>query len=381
MKKKIFTLMMLAVTGVMGAWAENETETVILSYNTKPTLSGQDVDGTAATANNVATWTVNDLSYSIIIMAPGKAHSSGNSLTIDGTKYTTIKVSNGAQNKLVLPEGKVTKKITLYSYVNWNVADKGTTEHRDSYWQEVAGEKYTFGDTPMSSSMKDKNTVDGMEEYSFTFEKGLNEVTFTNAGEQCCYVLAVEIEDAPKVTTIKLNAEGYATYSNSCDVEVSGAKAYTATLNLSAETITCTEIASNQIPAGEGVLLFGEPNAEVTLTPIETAATLGENDLKATTGADNQLADKPETCYVLSGKTFMQYTGEKFDDNKAYLEGSDVAGARSLSITFGDDDTTGIKVITNAQNNQAEYFDLQGRRVAQPTKGLYIIDGKKVIFK
>ena len=28
-----------------------------------------------------------------------------------------------------------------------------------------------------------------------------------------------------------------------------------------------------------------------------------------------------------------------------------------------------------------EYFDLQGRKVAQPQKGLYIVNGKKVIIK
>jgi len=40
----------------------------------------------------------------------------------------------------------------------------------------------------------------------------------------------------------------------------------------------------------------------------------------------------------------------------------------------------GISVVTTArQNNQ--YYDLQGRRVAQPTKGLYIIGGKKVLVK
>ena len=33
------------------------------------------------------------------------------------------------------------------------------------------------------------------------------------------------------------------------------------------------------------------------------------------------------------------------------------------------------------QDGAATVFDLQGRRVAQPAKGLYIVDGKKMILK
>ena len=170
--------------------------TVILSWNEVPTLSTLTTEDMANTgsSNNVATW---ENGISIMIMRSDKAVSNGEGLTIDDKSYKTIKVSNGAQNKLILPEGKVTKKITLYSYVNWNTSDEKNAgkEPRDSYWKEVAGVEYTFEDTPMTSYMSDSKTVVGMEEYSFTFD-ATNEVTVTNAGEQCCYVIAVEVEDA-----------------------------------------------------------------------------------------------------------------------------------------------------------------------------------------
>ena len=45
-----------------------------------------------------------------------------------------------------------------------------------------------------------------------------------------------------------------------------------------------------------------------------------------------------------------------------------------------DNTVTGIQTVTTTKENGA-YYDLQGRRVAQPTKGLYILNGKKVMIK
>ena len=62
---------------------------------------------------------------------------------------------------------------------------------------------------------------------------------------------------------------------------------------LADDAITCKEITSNQVPAGAGVLLFGEPNAEVALTPMtDAAAELDANDLKGTTDVNNWLVGK-----------------------------------------------------------------------------------------
>lgn len=41
--------------------------------------------------------------------------------------------------------------------------------------------------------------------------------------------------------------------------------------------------------------------------------------------------------------------------------------------------TTGIKTIENTQSTTGCYYDLQGRKVAYPTKGIYIKDSKKVV--
>lgn len=58
-------------------------------------------------------------------------------------------------------------------------------------------------------------------------------------------------------------------------------------------------------------------------------------------------------------------------------------GAEAMTLTIeGDSDPMGIYAIENGQlirNN--EVYDLQGRKVKQPTKGLYIVNGKKIIIQ
>ena len=66
---------------------------------------------------------------------------------------------------------------------------------------------------------------------------------------------------------------------------------------------------------------------------------------------------------------------------RGYFTNNSGAGAREVDFSV-DDELTGIKTVgSGVQNVENEYFDLQGRKVAQPTKGLYIVNGKKIIVK
>ena len=46
-----------------------------------------------------------------------------------------------------------------------------------------------------------------------------------------------------------------------------------------------------------------------------------------------------------------------------------------------DNDTTAIISIKDGKVDNVTYYDLQGRRVTKPTKGLFIVGGRKVIVK
>lgn len=56
--------------------------------------------------------------------------------------------------------------------------------------------------------------------------------------------------------------------------------------------------------------------------------------------------------------------------------------ARGIAIVFEGDDPTGVSGVTvKAEETRNGCFDLQGRRVTNPVKGLYIVNGKKVVIK
>ncbi|MDD7563197.1 MAG: hypothetical protein SPK31_04140, partial [Alloprevotella sp.] len=74
--------------------------------------------------------------------------------------------------------------------------------------------------------------------------------------------------------------------------------------------------------------------------------------------------------------TFCLYTGETLKGCKAYLP----AAKAVKGIRYNTGGTTGIEGVATEKANK-EIFDLSGRRVQNPTSGLYIINGQKVYVK
>ncbi len=75
------------------------------------------------------------------------------------------------------------------------------------------------------------------------------------------------------------------------------------------------------------------------------------------------------------GKLQKGGSGANIKSFRAYLTAVDEA-AREISF---EGDVTGIESLTPAlSQGEGAWYDLQGRRIAQPTKGLYIVNGKKV---
>lgn len=101
---------------------------------------------------------------------------------------------------------------------------------------------------------------------------------------------------------------------------------------------------------------------------------------KTFTDEDMQAADH----YVLTGHDFVWVKDAgTLAAGKCWIElvPSSAAHARALSIVH-EGETTGISSVkTAADTKDAAVYDLQGRRVMQPTKGLFIVNGKKVVTK
>lgn len=185
--------------------------------------------------------------------------------------------------------------------------------------------------------------------------------------------------------TIKLNAYGYATFSRAYAAEITGAGVYTAKINNG--SIYCYKVEDGVVPAGVGVLLYGEPNTEVTITPKETDKTyLNNNELQASTLANGSLAEVPESgAYTLSGDTFKTYSKTEFVHGKAYFVKPDmimggVGETKVFSFEFAEsDEATAISTVK--ANVEGVAYNLAGQRVAPTTKGIVIINGKKYFNK
>ena len=90
----------------------------------------------------------------------------------------------------------------------------------------------------------------------------------------------------------------------------------------------------------------------------------------------------PTDAFFVSGNQLYQASDETntIKPFRAYFTTSN--GASELVLDFGGE-TTGIMSVDNGQLtvDSSEVYNLNGQRVAQPTKGLYIVNGKKVIIK
>ena len=179
-----------------------------------------------------------------------------------------------------------------------------------------------------------------------------------------------------------ISSAGYATFVPSAKVSVpTGVKAYIVTAT-SANTATLSvDDAITVIPAGEPVIIKGDEGTYYFTQTTDEASSVTGNELK--TGA---VASADGTQYILanggSGVGFYKATpGTAIAEGKAYLVSP--SGAPCLLFNFFDDmQTTGVNDVRGKMADvRGDFFDLQGRKVANPTKGLYIVNGKKVIVK
>ena len=299
--------------------------------------------------------------------------------TPDGEKQEW-KVSNGAQNTLTIPAGVHVTKLTIYSTIN-------SDDHSViSGWKEVGGVDYQTGDddyknVPMGSysNVADYKTNPDVRVYNIDQTGGT--ITFNNGGTQLFFVIALDILEDNATATI--GSTGWATFCTGAPLDftsVTGLKAYIVT-GYEGTAITTTQM-TGTVPANTPLLLEGA----TTDIPVVASSSTDVSANKLVAGPGSNVISKPDkTRYVLSAEAGVAVfkkinaTDAFVPKDKAYLEFAEVIAAPMLSM---GGETTGI----NAVNGEGftvngSVYDLQGRRVAQPTKGLYIVNGRKVVIK
>lgn len=157
-------------------------------------------------------------------------------------------------------------------------------------------------------------------------------------------------------------------------------------------TINLEELAAgSRIPAGTGFLALAETGGSYSFaiaTGSEAAADLSDNQF---TGANVKRSGMADVDYfALATKNevtgFYKVTTGTVPANKAYLLGEKLnqgAGANMLQFAFGEGTETGISNVNAENSGKAEtYYDLNGRLVVYPTRGVYVTgSGRKVFVK
>ena len=233
--------------------------------------------------------------------------------------------------------------------------------------------------------------------YTFDCSGGNYDYFVMTNGDGAGYLSSVEINfiDQTTVTTnycttvtnlpVTISAAEYATFHNSdlaLDFSTTGIKTYTAE---DGETsVKLNEITSGQVPANTPVVFYkeGADGTAINVPVIASAeAITGTNDLRVSTGTD------VANMYVLSNGTdgvgFYPWakTTEDLAAGKVYLQAKASYDTSRQFLPFSNEAQGIDATLMNNETKNNVVFDLQGRRVAKTAKGLYIMDGRKVMVK
>lgn len=156
--------------------------------------------------------------------------------------------------------------------------------------------------------------------------------------------------------------------------------------SLSGDHLTLTEVDGSVIKAGQPVVLKAPSSSALImeLTPTTTESDFSGNELKGTTAS---MTGADDNIYVLNAKSgtgagfYKLSPSGTLGANKAYLTYTVPAGAAAREF-FGFGETTGVYAPTAEANDaDAVVYDLQGRCVTHVTKGIYIVNGRKVFIR
>lgn len=176
---------------------------------------------------------------------------------------------------------------------------------------------------------------------------------------------------------------GYATFCTPNKIDFAGTTGVTAykVSVIGANSVTLDEI--SVAPANTPVILEANAGTHGLMVAASADEVTG-NLLQLSDG--NVTTDDSYKVYALASKGepavvgfYQVKAGTKVPAGKCYLSVATTSAPEFLDFDF-DGNVTNIDVVKKQVEN-GQFYNLNGQRVAQPTKGLYIVNGKKVVIK
>ena len=180
--------------------------------------------------------------------------------------------------------------------------------------------------------------------------------------------------------TVKVGKAGYATYVAPVDVKFDGVTAYVVS-SVEGGYAILDEV--DEVPAGTPVIVEAKEGSHV-LTAIKGATLDADNELQVVKEEELTVNN---SIYILANLddevgfyAVDAIAVPKLPVGHVYLEVDSSNGIKFIGFGNGGD-ATGIKNVEAAEAENAVIYNLAGQRVANPTKGIYIVNGKKVLVK
>lgn len=300
-----------------------------------------------------------------IIFHNGAGVQTSNLVFEDGKAYTWSKFSQTVT--YTNPEAWTTVNAFIWTEGVKNFTGEwpgaAMTKDGDVYTYSVENIGEEMGDVPGSIIFNNGNNGDYNQTLDLAFEAGK------------------EYTDGSYVT-VNVGTAGYATYCSDRALDFSNVQNLTAyTAAMTGNSVSFNKVEAS-VPAENGLLIKGVKDQETSakvpfvqggeLSAIQNALVGVLTDTHVDKGAFVLLNGTQGVGFY---KTTNE-TGFTVRAHSAYLPA--IAGARSFIAL---DEATAIEGVAAGKAGNGEIYNLQGQRVVKAQKGLYIIDGKKVMVK
>ena len=296
----------------------------------------------------------------------GFQEASSVSFTIDETDYPAIKISGSRRFTFQAADGVEITSVVAY-----------VTSHNDSEAKMLYYKGNTANDIPDGGYVSKGNTPTQINLTSYVLNDNYDGFGFS-AQSRVVFKVTYSV---PSHMNVTIKETGYATLWAPYAVTIpSGVDAYTGAL--SGDRFILNPVTTT-IPAETAVILHTETPGTYSFEQASDVDAIGGNALKG------QATDKA----VSSGEVYTlglgsvsntvgmrRYTGTTVRAYSAYMDAPAV-GAHFYELDFGGETTSikGVEAQMFMQNNK--FYNLNGQEVQNPTKGLYVVNGKKVVIK
>lgn len=300
----------------------------------------------------------------------GKETYSGDKITITGTESDSygMQIDNGNSVTITSNGGVISKVDLHFSYYGYEDYEK---------FESTVGEVTGSGKNWSINNVNSSNLTISHLGNSWNNSAKIDGITVYYKDKISPTMEIAASRTAP--------GEYWATfYSNVGNYQApEGTKVYIVTLN--GTSITMAEMADGIVNSEQGVVLMSKTGDIVmSKTNNYSSNDYSDNDLL---GTPVEITN-PGNAYVLNykmsnGVGFYKLSSTGYiSANKAYLVYNNAANGTAQAFFAFDSAVTGVEVNkADANEDEHKVYDLQGRRVAKPANGLYIVNGKKVIMK